>query len=187
MLSTQYLGWYMLQSYAKSLREGESKDPQRTLKEWWRSGKHSEVLHFNVMPISAECANPMAIILITQVNLHRDAEVQDCLRTGKVASWKWNQGIGTCYCLEFCVFVFLTAFQFLTSVHANKAGCQMPLCQFIKIKRISSKRVQICSQRLSLAHIWNMTLIIQFVLLDYCSIQFTVAWGFLCFFFNLIL
>ena len=123
----------------------------------------------------------LTAILVTQMNLHRDAEVQVCLRRGKVASWKWSQGIGTCYCLEFCAFVFLTAFQSLTSVHANQAGCQMPLCQFIKTKRISSERVQICSPCLCLAHIWDMTLIIQFVLLDYCSIQFTVAWGFLCF------
>lgn len=124
----------------------------------------------------------LTVILITQKNLHRDTEVQVCLRRGKVASWKGNQGIGTCDCLEFCAFVFLTAFQSLTTVHANQAGCQMTLCQFMKTKRISSERVQICSPRLCLAHIWDMTLIIQFVL-DYCSIQLTVAWGFLCFFF----
>lgn len=121
------------------------------------------------------------VILIKQMNFHIDAEVQVCLRREKVASWKWNQGVGTCYCLGFCAFVFLTAFQSLTSVHANQAGCQMPLCQFIRTKRISSERVQICNPRPCLAHIWDMTLIIQFVLLDYCSMQFTVAWGFLVF------
>lgn len=167
-----------MQSYAKSQREEETKKSQQVLKKRNNEDQENSIRYYISMlfpfELNVQTLWP-TVILIKQMNFHIDAEVQVCLRREKVASWKWNQGVGTCYCLGFCAFVFLTAFQSLTSVHANQAGCQMPLCQFIRTKRISSERVQICNPRPCLAHIWDMTLIIQFVLLDYCSMQFTVA------------